>query len=247
VEGLNVTTVGYWGAYPGLNEATSAYLVQEGAVTILLDCGSGALAKLQKYIHLEELDAVFISHTHTDHIADVYSLEYAMLIQTQLGNRSRPLKIYIYEEHLAALPFEFPDIVQVHPIHLNDEITIGSLHVSFSENVHEVPCVALKVVNSEGKTLVYSADTGMCNAIKEFAKEADVFIVECSFFEQQKGAVKGHLSTIEVAEIVNFAKPKHTVLTHFPHFGNRQHLIEEVQKYTTERISLAANDYTITL
>lgn len=244
---MKVTTVGYWGAYPGLNEATSAYLVQEGEVNVLLDCGSGALAKLQNYIHLEELDAVFISHTHTDHMADIYSLEYAMLIQTQLGNRSRPLKIYIYEENLAALPFEFPDIVQVHPIHLDDEITIGSLQVSFSENVHEVPCVALKVVNNEGKTIVYSADTGMCDHIKEFAKEADLFIVECSFFEQQKGAVKGHLSTIEVAEIINFAKPKHTVLTHFPHFGNRQHLIEEVRKYTTEKISLAANDYTITL
>lgn len=244
---MKVTTVGFSGAYPGLNEATSCYLVQEGEVNVLLDCGSGALSKLHDYIPIEALDAVFISHTHTDHMADIYSLEYAMLIQTQLGNRKRPLDLYIYEENFAALPFEFPEIVRVHRIHADNEITVGPLLFSFSKNLHEVPCVAIKVKNSEGKTLVYSADTGMTDTIKEFAKAADVFIVECSFFEQQKGAVKGHLSTIEVAEIISFGKPKHTILTHFPHFGNRQQLLEEVQKYTTEIVSMAATGYTITL
>ncbi|TQR17509.1 MBL fold metallo-hydrolase [Psychrobacillus vulpis] len=244
---MKVTTVGYWGAYPSPNGATSCYLVQEKSINILLDCGSGALAKLQNYIELEELDAVFISHTHTDHMADIYSLEYAMLIQTQLGNRKRPLDIYVYEDNFSVLPFEFPDIVHVHPIKLKESITVGPLKVSFTENLHEIPCVAMKVVNTEGKTLVYSADTGMTETIKNFGKSADIFIVECSFFEKQKGFVKGHLSTIEVAEIVNFTKPKITVLTHFPHFGETQQLIEEVRKYTTEEICLASDGFTINL
>ncbi|WP_313894602.1 MBL fold metallo-hydrolase [Psychrobacillus sp.] len=244
---MKVTTVGYWGAYPNANEATSCYLVQDGSVNVLLDCGSGALAKLQNYISLESLDAVFISHTHTDHMADLFSLEYAMLIQTQLGNRKRPLDVFIYEEDLSKLPFEFPAIVHVHPIKLKEEITVGSLTLSFAENLHEIPCVAMKVINAEGKVLVYSADTGMTEEIKNFGKSADVFIVECSFFEQQKGLVKGHLSTIEVAEIVNFSKPKKVVLTHFPHYGDREQLLEEVKKYTSEEIYLASNDFTVTL
>lgn len=246
---MKVTTIGYWGAYPEKDEATSCYLVQEENVNVLLDCGSGALAKLQHVVSLKDLDAVFISHTHTDHMADVYSLEYAMLIQTQLGNRTRPLDIYIYEENIEALPFEFPSIVHVHPIQLQDRIQVGSLTVTFSENLHEKPCVAMKVVNNEGKSLVYSADTGMTESIKHFAEGADVFIVECSFFEQQTGFVKGHLSTMEVAEIVNVAGPKHVVLTHFPHFGEKNQLVNEVQKYTQNRIPilLATNNFSIHL
>lgn len=244
---MKVTTIGYWGAYPEKNEATSCYLVQTDHQNILLDCGSGALAQLQNYLDLTSLDAVFISHVHTDHIADMYSLEYAMLIQSQLGNRTRPLEVYIYGEHVDELPFEFPQYVHIHSIRLEEKIEMGELTFSFSENVHEVPCVAIKVEDTEGKKLVYSADTGMTDRLKSFAKAVDLLIIECSFFEQQKGMVKGHLSTVEVAEIVNAAQPQAVVLTHFPHFGDRQQLVREVEKYTAAMIYLAGEGFTFTI
>lgn len=243
---MDLTTVGYWGAYPEKNEATSCYLLQEDGLNILLDCGSGALAKLQNYIALEQLDAVIISHTHTDHMADMYSLEYAMLIQTQLGKRKQPLKVYIYGENLDNLPFEFPHIMQVQPISLNDTLTIGQMHFTFQENLHEIPCVAIKV-QSKNKTLVYTADTGKTEKIQQFSKDADVLLIECSFFERQRGVVKGHLSTVEVAEIVNFAQPKRVVLTHFPHYGTREQLLREVQSYTNVNTMLAHEGFTITI
>lgn len=244
---LKLTTIGYWGAYPAKNEATSCYIVQDGDTSIVLDCGSGALAKLQNVMALEAIDAVFISHIHTDHIADLYCLEYAMLIKTQLGQRKKPLDVYVYTEHLERLPLEFPEIIHVHPIQLDDSITVGSFTLTFLENFHEVPCVAMKVTNAEGKTIVYTADTGMNKELSTFIGSSDVLLIECSFFEHQRGFVKGHLSTDEVGEIVNASNPGQVILTHFPHFGEIAQLVKEVESKTGRPIDFAREGYSITL
>ncbi|MCC2250301.1 MBL fold metallo-hydrolase [Virgibacillus sp. AGTR] len=244
---MQVTTIGYWGAYPEVNEATSCYLVQENDTNILLDCGSGALAKLQNHISLEDLDAVFISHTHTDHMADIYSLEYAMLIQTQLGNRTRPLDIYIYAEDIASLSFEYPGIVSVHQLQLTDHIFVGDLHVTFSENKHEIPCCAMKVTNPQGSSLVYSADTGYCDAIIEFSQSADLLIIECSFYEAQYRKIKGHLNTTDVSTIITKSKARKVVITHLPHFGQIRKLAEEIEALSQKNVQTAHEHLTITI
>ena len=93
-EKMKLTIIGWCGAYPEANEATSGYLVQTEKVNILLDCGSGVLSLLQNYILLEELDAVILSHYHGDHIADIQSLQYSTEIMYKLGKRNKDLKIY---------------------------------------------------------------------------------------------------------------------------------------------------------
>lgn len=244
---MQLTTIGFWGAYPEENEATSCYLIQENDTNILLDCGSGALAKLQQHINLEELDAVFISHIHTDHMADLYSLEYAILIQTQLGNRTTPLDVYIYSEGIASLPFEYPDIVKVQQINLNDSITVGSLQVTFSENLHEIPCCAMKVTDRKGASLVYSADTGYTDKLVDFAKYTDLFIIECSFYEAQYQKVKGHLNTTEVSDIITRSQARDVIITHLPHFGHISKLAEEIEAMSHKKVQTAHENLSVTI
>ncbi|MEQ6388022.1 MBL fold metallo-hydrolase [Bacillaceae bacterium S4-13-58] len=244
---MKLSTIGYWGAYPKPDEATSCYLVQDKKTNILLDCGSGALAKLQNIISLEELDAVFISHIHPDHIADLYCLEFAMLIQTQLGVRTKPLDVYIFSEQATNLPFSFPEIFRVHEITRNDRLLVGSFTLTFSENKHEIPCCAIKVSHSNGKNLVYSADTGYTPQIIDFAKEVDLLLIECSFFKKQQGLVKGHLATYEVGEIAEKANVKQVLLTHFPHFGQIDQLVEEVKEITKKDVMCAKDGFSINL
>ncbi|MCX8046397.1 MAG: MBL fold metallo-hydrolase, partial [Anoxybacillus gonensis] len=43
---MKVTVIGYWGAFPKKNEATSCYLFEHDGFRLLVDCGSGALAQL---------------------------------------------------------------------------------------------------------------------------------------------------------------------------------------------------------
>ena len=82
---IKITTIGWWGAYPSANDATSGYLLQSGNLNVLIDCGSGVLARLQNYIDLERLDAVVLSHYHWDHIADIGCLQYASRVLMEAG------------------------------------------------------------------------------------------------------------------------------------------------------------------
>lgn len=91
---LIITVIGYWGGYPGKGEATSGYLLQHDGFNLLIDCGSAIVSNLQKYIAIEDLNSVIISHYHYDHVADIGPLQYAFLIRSRLGHIKRPLAIY---------------------------------------------------------------------------------------------------------------------------------------------------------
>ena len=51
---MKITVIGCYGAYPELNGATAGYLVESKNTKVLLDCGSGVIAKLQNYIQLAD-------------------------------------------------------------------------------------------------------------------------------------------------------------------------------------------------
>ena len=46
---MKMTVVGFWGGFPEAGEATSGYLFEHDGFRLLVDCGSGVLAQLQKY------------------------------------------------------------------------------------------------------------------------------------------------------------------------------------------------------
>ena len=91
---MQVTIIGHWGGYPKVDEASSGYLIEHEGFQILLDCGSGVLSKLQKFIQPEMLNGVILSHYHPDHIADIGVLQHARLIRGLLGKKMECLPIY---------------------------------------------------------------------------------------------------------------------------------------------------------
>ena len=74
---MRLTIVGCAGSYPGPGSAASCYLVQaphEGRLfSLVLDMGNGALGALQRYVRLEDIDTVALSHLHVDHCIDLLS------------------------------------------------------------------------------------------------------------------------------------------------------------------------------
>ena len=55
----------------GAGGACSGYLIEEHGTCLLLDCGNGVFSKLRNFCDYVDVDAVFISHLHADHILDV--------------------------------------------------------------------------------------------------------------------------------------------------------------------------------
>jgi ribonuclease BN (tRNA processing enzyme) len=243
---MKVTVLGQWGAYPKAGEATAGYLLEHDNEKILIDCGSGVLAQLQKYIKLSELSAVIVSHTHFDHIADLGCLQYACLIDTDLGLRASTLPIYIADE---SNNNKFITMIgtELRSISVQETLYTSGLLFSFTKTFHEAYCLAVKV-QFHNKVFVYTADTFYDESLVGFCASANLLIAETSFYKQFPDAKKyGHMNSSEVGSLALKANVGKLILTHLPHFGELDKLALEVGEIYKGPIELALNGMEIVI
>ena len=80
--------------------ATSGYLLQAGESLSLFDCGSGVVSSfLEHGFDPLKLERIFISHAHSDHLADLT----LMIQKIYLTRRENPLTVYVPSELVAPL------------------------------------------------------------------------------------------------------------------------------------------------
>ncbi|MEV0665421.1 MBL fold metallo-hydrolase [Actinomadura luteofluorescens] len=76
---LGFTVLGSATPYSSVDDPCSGYLVSSGDTRVWVDAGTGTLAQLQRHIRLDVLDAIWISHLHADHSADLLTAYYGLL------------------------------------------------------------------------------------------------------------------------------------------------------------------------
>ncbi|CQR47023.1 Ribonuclease BN [Paraliobacillus sp. PM-2] len=239
---MKLTVVGFWGAYPEVDSATSCYLLEKDGYQLLLDCGSGALAQLPKYTTVMDLDAVFVSHYHQDHIADLGVLQYHFLVQNAIHHTKKVLPIYGHcedEKAFAKLNHQATKGMAYFP---NERVDIGPLTITFLRTKHPVPCYAMRITDGES-TVVYTADSSYQDTFIPFAKNADLFITDCSFYKGQNATGAGHMTSEESAIIAKKACVSHLLLSHHPHFGDRKQLKKEAASVYQGKINLAESGF----
>ncbi|CCQ93970.1 conserved hypothetical protein [[Clostridium] ultunense Esp] len=244
---LKWTILGFWGAYPEADSATSTYLLEAEGYRLLVDCGSGAVSRLQRHLSIQDLDALILSHYHHDHIADVGVLQYAMLIQNQLGNRKKPLPIYGHRHDIRNFnALTFAEYTTGVSITEDQTIRIGPFEVSFCPTTHPVYCLAMRF-NHNGKSLVYTADTEWSEPLVEFARNADLLVCEANLYNHQWGKVGGHLTAGQAGALAAKARVKSLLLTHFPHYGDLETLATQAKETYGGPVALARQDMVLSL
>lgn len=243
---MKVTIVGFWGGYPKVNEASTGYLIEQDDYSLLIDCGSGVLSQIQRYIAPEELDAVIISHYHPDHTADIGVLQHALLIQHFLQEKQFHLPAYGHMEDEAGFnTLEYKDLMSKHAYNPDEVLQLGPFNLSFLKTVHPVPCYAIKV-ESDIASLVFTADSAYQDSFIPFAQGADLLLSECNFYKGMNASQAGHMTSEDAASIAQSAGVKTLLLSHLPHFGDLNQLVEEAKETYSGEVLLASSGLTIT-
>jgi ribonuclease BN (tRNA processing enzyme) len=170
----------------------------------------------------QDVTHVAISHFHADHVVDVPTLLYAWRYG-QLPPRSRALEIIgplgtvrllssfagVFGDGLLTLgfPISVRELAPGDGIMLGDDVRLSS---------HKVPHTEESVaysVESGGRRIVYTGDTGPDASLGTWARGCDVLLSECSLPDSM--AMATHLTPSQCGALGAAAQPGVLALTHF--------------------------------
>ena len=189
-----------------------------GDKTIIFDAGTGTFMRLMEAgIDYEEIDYIFLTHLHIDHVSDLLQYLWAYHLDRQKDlYLFGPPGLKKFYEHLTKLASQFSHLsfeVKVKEVDEGDAISLPFFTIEMirTHHVDELVSICYKV-KANKKIFGYSGDTGYSEKLIPFFKDADVLVLECTTLNEQK--VKGHLIPKECAEIARKANAKKLVLTH---------------------------------
>jgi len=242
---MHVTVLGSGTAVPVADRFPAGYLVQSPRATVLVDCGPGTLRRLaQAGVGIEQLDAVFLTHFHTDHCADLAALLFA-LHGPQYADR-KPLAIHaapglqrLVRLLTEAWPWLTPrgyrlDLVELEP----GGMGLEDLAVRWLPIRHTAQSLGYRFQH-EGRTVVFSGDADECDELVEVARDADLFVCDAAFPDGQK--VEGHLTPGLAGAHAQRAGARRLLLTHFYPQCEGHDLLGEAARTYGGAIELAAD------
>jgi ribonuclease Z len=238
-----------------------ANLVRYAGKSYLVDCGSGVTQRLVACGSAgRDLDAILLTHLHSDHLVDLYQL----IVSSWHQGRDRPQRVLgpvgtkrfvdgtmaLWKPELdlriahekrpstRALEIEVTEIEAGEILHDGD-LTIHAVAVNHFPVKHAFGFI----FDTGGQRLAFSGDTAYCPALIEAARGADALVHEC-FIHRDMPVKPGvrtaegiaavasyHTLSAEVGKVAREAGVKCLVLNHFvPTKFDRAALIAEVRQ-----------------
>jgi len=244
---MKLIVLGNNGPFPAAGGACSGYLVQDGGRNILLDCGNGVLGNLQKFIRFEELDAIILSHLHSDHVSDLMVLRYAVQIKMKRGLLNKLVDVYAPSEPVEEYNrLDIKDAFNLRQINTDLVLNFDNLKVAFSEMKHPVKSFAISV-EAGGKRFVYSGDTSWNDNIVQFAKDSDLLMLDAGLLSRDKTNENvPHLTARECGIVAKEAGAKKLLLTHlWPEYDVNELLGEAKESFGNVEASGLLEIYSI--
>ena len=220
-------------------------LVTTKKTKILIDCGSGITQRLhQLKLSSADIDALFLTHLHSDHVVDLYQL----IISSWHSYRIKPWKIYgpkgtkqfvkkimnaWEDERKLRISYEARSSIRAFDINVIEfksigQVSIKDINIKYFEVDHKPVKFAYGFCFiNKNKKLTISGDTKPCENLMKFAQKSDVLLhevfIEGEILETNKMRTKKtlhnvknyHTTSLEVGKVAFISRAKKLVLTHF--------------------------------
>lgn len=221
---MELIVLGSGGAAPQKGRSPSGYWLETAESRILLDCSAAVPSRmLAEGLPWHELDAVWISHFHSDHCGGLLPFLSSMRHASETARRTKPLSIF-GPRGLGKVLNKLSDVhnyrlmQQAFPVNVTEVEPLGEFAIA--DDVAAVPMktphtdesLAIHLRDGADTTFVYTGDTDFAEEIAAFARRVDLLLIEATF-PKDKPAVK-HLELAEAMFLTRKADPKRVVLTH---------------------------------
>ncbi|HZB44665.1 MAG TPA: ribonuclease Z [Pyrinomonadaceae bacterium] len=222
---MKLVVLGSGTSVPHPRRSSSAYWVEAGGRTLLLDPSAACVHRMpQENCDWAGLDAVWVSHFHLDHVGGLAPFLFGTKYAPQTQKRTKPLHVYggyglkrllekfdgAYDYGLFRQPFPL-EVREVSP-RAEFDVFDGLRAETFS-TPHTRESLAVRLTETGGgASLVYTSDTGYTEALAKFARGADLFLMECSFFRSKP--VETHLELADAMRLAQLSGARRVVLAH---------------------------------
>lgn len=211
----------------------SSVLIQLNQKNILIDAGPDFRYQVLR-AGIKNIDAVFFTHEHRDHVAGIDDLRSFYYLNKQ------PISMYMSKQVYKALKKDYSYLFSSKEYFGKPKLNINTIEKSnfFSVfNYKVIPIEAmhykLPVLGYRIFDLAYLTDANYINPVElEKLYDLDILIINCL----QKNTHISHFNLDQVLELINFLKPKETYLTHISH---NLGLHEKIQKELPKNVYLA--------
>ena len=234
---MRLHLLGINGPFPESHGATSGYLLEAGDCLFQFDLGSGVLSMLTSLTAPELLSALFISHWHFDHIADIPVLLY------RLEAFHKVLPVYgpsdpdsaVFRMLSSSSSFDY------HEVSPEQTVSFGNTDVHVFSARHPVPAVGYRI-SCCGKTICYTGDTNTLPSLEEDCRNCDLLLADGLFPAEAWNENKPHLSAELAARLALNADARSLIITHLNPIWPRQQLLEEARAvFPGARLASAAD------
>jgi len=222
---MKITILGSGTCVPSLKRSSCSVLIEIAQSLLLFDSGAGTMRRLlEAGVTIDKLSHIFYSHLHPDHTAEIVPFLFATKYP-HTYRRRKPFTIVAakgFVDFYEKLKFAYGQWIELAPglLSISELDTTGRDHLDCDLfDVDSLPMnhtdmsLAYRITGPDGRSIVYSGDTDLCDNLVTLAKGVDVLICESALPDEIK--VPGHLTPSLAGRIATQAGVKKLVLTHF--------------------------------
>lgn len=251
---MKLTVLGSGSSYPFFKRRPTAFGLEIEKRPFLIDCGETCLRSAVQYgIDWRNIEGVFITHYHTDHVAGLMPMLLTLFIYAKdrkpftlwgppgLSNYINVQKSAPHCDWMDELPFplEICELNEEEAINISGNSRIEPIRVE-----HKKISFGYRVTNKE-KVIAFSGDTILCDGLFRLADGAEIFVCESGKPDESENPV--HISYSQIGQVAKKANVKHLVINHFDNKFESEKLTSAIRKNYDGKLTLSIDGMTFSI